>query len=236
MKITSLKNDHVKYWVSLKEKKVRDLNKEFLIEGDHLIEEAKKLNLIKETISINDSNCDYLITREIMAKISGQKSISENAAVVKFIPEDEVSGNILILDNIQDPGNLGTIIRSAAAFNFMTIVLSNTSVDEYNPKVIRSTEGMIFHMNILRKNLVEYLPILKEKGYSIIGTDVISGKNIKNIKKNHVCLVVGSEGQGISDEVRKLCDSFVNINMNNRCESLNVGVAASILMYEVYNE
>ena len=237
MKITSLQNDKVKYWVSLKEKKNRDLNKEFLIEGDHLINEAKKFDLIKETISINENdNADYIVTEDIMKKISCQKSICERAAIVKFIPDKEPNGNILVLDNIQDPGNLGTIIRSSIAFNFKTIILSDTSVDEYNPKVIRSTEGMIFHQNILRKNLINYLPILKDKGYTIVGTDVINGHNIKEIPKDNICLVIGSEGKGMSPEIKSLCDTFAYINMNNNCESLNAGVAASILMYEVNNE
>ena len=237
MKITSLQNDKVKYWVSLKEKKIRDLNKEFLIEGDHLISEAKKLNLIKEIISINENdNANYIITEEIMKKISTQKSICDRAAIVKFIPDKEPFGNILVLDNIQDPGNLGTIIRSSIAFNFNTIILSDTSVDEYNPKVIRSTEGMIFHQNILRKNLINYLPIIKNKGYTIVGTDVVNGYNIKDIPKDNICLVIGSEGKGMSKEIKELCDTFAYINMNDNCESLNAGVAASILMYEVNNE
>lgn len=236
MKITSLQNDRVKYWVSLKEKKTRDKERKFLIEGDHLIKEALKLNLIVETISIIDKKADYFVTEDIMKKISTQQSISYNAAVVKFIPEDGISGNILILDNIQDPGNLGTIIRSAVAFNINTIVLSDNSVDVYNPKVVRSTEGMIFNINILRRNLCEFIPVIKNLGYTLVGTDVVQGKDIKKIKKENIALVIGNEGQGISCYVKNMCDEFTYIKMNDNCESLNAGVAASILMYEVYND
>lgn len=236
MKITSLQNDRVKYWVSLKEKKTRDKERKFLIEGDHLIKEALKLNLIVETISIIDKKADYFVTEDIMKKISTQQSISYNAAVVKFIPEDGISGNILILDNIQDPGNLGTIIRSAVAFNINTIVLSDNSVDVYNPKVVRSTEGMIFNINILRRNLCEFIPVIKNLGYTLVGTDVVQGKDIKKIKKENIALVIGNEGQGISCDVKNMCDEFTYIKMNDNCESLNAGVAASILMYEVYND
>lgn len=236
MKITSLQNDKVKYWVSLKEKKNRDREKVFLIEGNHLIEKAEKLNLIMETISINNEDADYFVTPEIMKKISDQQSISSNAAVVRFIPEDGISGNVLILDGIQDPGNLGTIIRSAIAFNIRTIVLSNASVDVYNPKVVRATEGMIFNINVLRRDLKEFIPSLKTDGYKIIGTDVKSGKNIKDINKERIALVIGNEGQGISEDIKSLCDDFTYIKMHNECESLNAGVAASILMYEVYND
>ena len=236
MNITSLQNEHVKYWNSLKEKKVRDRERRFLIEGDHLINEAKRQNLIIETISVIDLAADYLVTEDIMKKISSQTSISCNAAVVRFIPEDSISSNLIILDGIQDPGNLGTIIRSCIAFNFTTIILGDNSVDLYNPKVVRATEGMIFHINVLRRNLVEFIPTLKNLGYKIVGTDVLNGVDIKNLKHDDIALVLGSEGQGMSKSVRELCDEFVYINMNESCESLNVGVAASILMYEVNHE
>ena len=236
MNITSLQNDHVKYWNSLKNKKIRDKERRFLIEGDHLIKEAKLQNLILETISTVDEKADFLVTEDIMKKISSQATICKNAAVVRFIPEDKISGNIIILDGIQDPGNLGTIIRSCLAFNFISIILGDNSVDLYNPKVIRATEGMIFHVNVIRKNLSEFIPTLKNMGYKIIGTDVIKGIDIKKIKHDNIALILGSEGQGISDNIKELCDEFVYINMNKSCESLNVGVAASILMYEVNHE
>lgn len=235
MIITSLQNEKVKYWVSLKEKKVRDKYEEFIIEGEHLIDEAKKLGLVKTTISMVDKNADYFVTEEIMKKISSQKSISYNIAVVSFLKEDSPKNKILILDNLQDPGNLGTIIRSAVAFNFDTIIIGDTSVDLYNPKVIRATEGMIFHINILRRNLLSTMPILKNLGYKIIGTDVIKGKDIRNINFNSIAVIIGNEGKGISDNLKKYIDSYIYIPMNSKCESLNAGVAASIIMYEVNN-
>lgn len=236
MNISSLKNERVKYWCSLKEKKNRDKGRCFLIEGDHLIKEAQKQNLLIETISMVDKNADYYVTKEIMEKISNQKSISYNAAVVRFVPEDNISGNVIVLDGIQDPGNLGTIIRSSLAFNFTTIILSDDSVDLYNPKVIRATEGMIFHINVLRRNLQEFIPILKNIGYKIVGSDVTRGQDVRNWHSKNIALVVGNEGNGISYPIKELCDEFVNIKTNATCESLNVGVAASILMYEVNHE
>ena len=220
---------------SLKNKKFRDQERRFLIEGDHLINEAKKQNLVIETISIVDKNADYFVTKEIMEKISEQKSISYNAAVVRFISEDSISGNILILDGVQDPGNLGTIIRSCIAFGVSNIILSDNSVDLYNSKVIRATEGMIFNINVLRRKLIEFIPIVKNLGYKIVGTDVKNGIDIKDINKENIAIVMGSEGQGLSNEVKNMCDDFVYIKMDSACESLNVGVATSILLYEVYN-
>lgn len=228
-KITSLKNFRVKYWKDLKNKSTRDEYGVFLIEGDHLIKEAK--DLIVETISINNPKADFIVTKEIMKKISSQKSISDTVAVVKFITEKKIDGNILILDGIQDPGNLGTIIRSAVAFGIPNIILGKTCVDLYNPKVVRATEGMIFKINVIRANLEEFIPTLKN--YTIIGTDVRGGLKLSDIPKENVAIVIGSEGQGISKGVRNLCNKFINIPINKSCESLNAGVAASIIMYEV---
>lgn len=236
MKITSIHNDNVKYWVSLKNKKIRDKERKFIVEGDHLIEEARKNNLIEYIISCVDENADFYVTKEIMEKISDQKSISYNAAVVKFIPEDSVNGNVIILDNLQDPGNLGTIIRSSVAFNIDTIIISDTSVDLYNPKVVRSTEGMIFNLNIIRRNLEGIIPVLKNLGYKIVGTDVNEGIDVRNIFKENVAIIIGNEGNGMSENVKEMCDEFINIKINKSCESLNAGVAASIIMYEVSHE
>lgn len=236
MKITSIHNDNVKYWVNLKSKKIRDKERKFIVEGDHLIEEARKNNLIEYIISCVDEDADFYVTKEIMEKISDQKSISYNAAVVKFIPEDSVNGNVIILDNLQDPGNLGTIIRSSVAFNIDTIIISDTSVDLYNPKVVRATEGMIFNLNIIRRNLEEVIPVLKNLGYEIVGTDVNEGIDVRNVSKENVAIVIGNEGSGMSDSVRNLCDEFINIKISKACESLNAGVAASIIMYEVSHE
>lgn len=236
MKITSIHNDNVKYWVSLKNKKIRDKERKFIVEGDHLIEEARKNNLIEYIISCVDEKADFYVTKEIMEKISDQKSISSNAAVVKFIPEDSVNGNVIILDNLQDPGNLGTIIRSSVAFNIDTIIISDTSVDLYNPKVVRSTEGMIFNLNIIRRNLEGIIPVLKNLGYKIVGTDVNEGIDVRNISKENVAIIIGNEGNGMSENVKEMCDEFINIKINKSCESLNAGVAASIIMYEVSHE
>ena len=236
MKITNIHNDNVKYWVSLKNKKIRDKERKFIVEGDHLIEEARKNNLIEYIISCVDENADFYVTKEIMEKISDQKSISYNAAVVKFIPEDSVNGNVIILDNLQDPGNLGTIIRSSVAFNIDTIIISDTSVDLYNPKVVRSTEGMIFNLNIIRRNLEGIIPVLKNLGYKIVGTDVNEGIDVRNISKENVAIIIGNEGNGMSENVKEMCDEFINIKINKSCESLNAGVAASIIMYEVSHE
>lgn len=153
--------------------------------------------------------------------------------VCKKKEEKEINGNVLILDGLQDPGNLGTIIRSAVAFNVDTIILSKDTVDLYNPKVVRSTQGMNFHINIIRRDLEHEINALKEKGYTVYSTDVINGKNIKNVKVNgKYAIIMGNEGNGVRENIKNLSDEKLYIKMNNDCESLNVGVATSIILYE----
>lgn len=231
MKIESLSNAKVKNWNKLKEKKYRDEAGLFLIEGDHLIKEALKKQMVVSTIGLNETY-DYTVNPEILKKLSSQKSGVKEIAVVKKIEEKKVEGDkILILDNIQDPGNLGTIIRSAVAFNISTIILSDDCVDLYNDKVIRSSEGMIFNINIVRKKLIEIIPKLKKNGYTVYATTVNGNGYFENDSK--IALVIGNEGNGIKKDILSLCDKNITIKMNKDCESLNAGVAASILMYEL---
>lgn len=239
MELTSVNNEKVKFWQKLKEKKYRDLEKLFIIEDYHLVNEAIKKGIVKEIITLNKEevyNVDtYYVTDKIMKLISSQVTGANIIAVCHQLEERKVSGNVIVLDKLQDPGNLGTIIRSAVAFNFDTVVLSDDSVDLYNPKVVRASEGMIFHINIIRTNIVEFLNNL-DKEYVKITTDVNNGKNIKDIKFEKCAIVIGNEGNGVSTEVKNICDEKVYIDMNSNCESLNAGVSASILMYEVNHE
>ena len=234
MNIESLTNVHVKEWTKLKEKKGRDQAGLFLIEGEHLIEEAQKQNVIKEIISTDpNEKADFYVTKSIMKKISSQVSIPTKIAVCLKQKENHYKNKILILDNIQDPGNLGTMIRSALAFGFSDIVLGLDTVDLYNEKVIRASEGMLFHINILRRDLNVFLEEIK-KDYQILLTDVKKGKNIKTIPiQEKVALVIGSEGNGIKEEFQKYATTYLKINMEKSVESLNAAVAASILMYEI---
>lgn len=239
MKITSINNDKVLYWTKLKMKKYRDRENLFMIESENLVSEALKKGIVKEIITTNEDYISevpvYYVMNEIMKKLSNLASPSYIMAVCHFMVPQEIIGNVLVLDKIQDPGNLGTIIRSAVAFGFNSIVASNDTVDIYNDKAIRSSEGMIFNINIIKGDLEEILPNLKKQGYLIIGTDVHQGKNIKDLKKDKCAFVIGSEGKGMSDKIKDMCDDFIYINMHKSCESLNAAVASSIIMYEVYN-
>ena len=243
MLITSLNNEHVKDLCKLNIKKYRDESNTFLIETKHLVLEAYKEGIIKELILEKDEIFPLdvpitYVTKQILKKISNTDSPSNFMAVVyKRKPPKEIGEKILILDHIQDPGNLGTIIRSAVAFNIDTIVLSKDTVDLYNPKVVRANQGMMFHIDIVTKDLIPFIKELKEKDYKIIGTKVTNGKDVKEASiYSHFALIIGNEGKGMSDIVDELCDEYLYIKMNSNCESLNASVAASILLYEISNK
>ena len=236
--ISSLQNERIKNLSKLLDKKYRDIEGKFLVEGEHLVEEAKKSGLLLEVIKCEDVLGDYevpttLVTYEVIKKLSNTVNPQRIIGVVKKIEEKELGNKILILDEIQDPGNLGTIIRSSLAFNIDSIVLSNNSVDMYNDKVLRSSEGMIFHLNIVRRDIIEVINELHNDGYTIYGTKVDGGTSVDKINVgNKYALVVGNEGNGVKESVLNLCDDYVYIEMNSRVESLNVGVATSIILYE----
>ena len=243
MLITSLNNEHVKELCKLNQKKYRDESALFLIETKHLVLEAYKEGIIKELILEQDEIFPLdvptiYVTKQILKKLANTDNPSNVMAVVEKIKEkDDIGEKILILDHIQDPGNLGTIIRSAVAFNIDTIVLSKDTVDLYNPKVVRSNQGMMFHINIISRDPIKFINDLKKKDYKIIGTKVTNGKDVKDAKiYSHFALVIGNEGQGISNDIDNLCDEYLYIKMNENCESLNAGVAASILLYEINNK
>ena len=242
MLITGVNNEHIKELIKLKDKKYRDKTNKFMVEGEHLVLEAYKSGLVLELILQENTTFPLdikttYVTSEIIKKISTLETPPQVMAVVKKKEDGAIGEKVLILDNIQDPGNLGTMVRSALAFDIDTIILSETSVDLYNPKVIRATQGMLFHLNIIRTSLEPLISKLKDAGYKIIGTKVTSGHDVKEAKiYSHFALVLGNEGSGISDNILDLCDEYLYIKMNDKVESLNVAVAASILMYELYNK
>lgn len=240
MYISSINNNIIRDAVKLKSKKYRDSSNTFLIEGEHLVNEAYKKGVLLVIFVLKDYEFNshniktYEVSVDVLKRLSDNVSVPKVIAIAKKVNCQDIGKRVLILDRLQDPGNMGTIIRSAVAFNFDTIILSDDSVDLYNSKVIRSSQGMIFNINIIRSNLVSKLKYLKEDSYKIIGTDVVDGVDVSCVKlEEKIALVIGNEGSGISTEIRNLCDKFVYINMNSLCESLNAGVAASILMYEL---
>ena len=242
MVITSLENDRVKKYVRLQKKKNRDLEGLYIVEGEHLVIEADKAGVIEEIILLEgeDNNYDYpvcYVTNDILNKISTMDTAPKVMAVCRKNSNSIITGErIVVLDGVQDPGNLGTIIRSSLAFNVDTIVLLENSVDLYNPKVLRATQGMYNYINIVSMTFDDVYKYAKDNEIKIYGTSVVNGIDVSElsaIEKSRYCLVMGNEGQGIRNEIFEKCDSNLYIKMNDKVESLNVGVACSILLYEL---
>ena len=239
MVYSSIDNKKIKDIKKLNQKKYRDIEGLFLIEGEHLVIEAYKSGylecvILEENTSF-DIDCETIyVTDKVLKYISELDNPQKIMGICKKIDSNTIGDKVIILDGIQDPGNLGTIIRSAVAFSFDTIILSKNTVDLYNSKVVRASQGLIFYPNILIKDLKNTIIELKNDGYSIIGTKVDGGVDIKSINvKNKFALVMGNEGNGVSKEILDLCSDYAYIKMDSRCESLNVGVATSILLYEL---
>ncbi|MCL2501030.1 MAG: RNA methyltransferase [Defluviitaleaceae bacterium] len=233
--INSVNNFRVKQWIKLKNKPQRDKQRQFIAEGYHLVSEAYKAGRLLEFISLEkDTRFDvpsYQVTYEVMERLTSMATSAKALGICARQKEGEYGDVILLADQIHHPGNLGTIIRSAVAFGVDTIALAN-SVDVYNPKVIQASQGMLFHINIINRDMKDFLLTLKDEGYQIIGTDVREGVPLRDVKPNTKrAILIGNEGDGLGDGLLNECDIKVNIKMNDKCESLNVGVAASIILY-----
>lgn len=238
--ITSINNEFIKETAKLSDKKYRDKTGKFLIEGYHLIEMATEF---LEVVFVCDKK-DYgkikgveyfLVSDEVIKKLSQTMNPQGIVGICKKKEEKDItSNNVIMLDNLQDPGNIGTLIRSALAFGYKDIILSNDSVDIYNDKVIRSSQGAIFKMNIIYRNLNEEIDNLKNSGYKVYGTSLTNATPLGKIsfsKKN--AIILGNEGKGVKSELLDKCECNIFLEMNKEIDSLNVGVAGSIIMYEL---
>ena len=235
--IDSVNNEKIKYFKKLRDKKYILEEKKYIVESEHLVEEAYKSGLLLEVItSKSDTNYDVkttLVSEKVLKSISLLPSAPNIMGVVKYKEGNEIVGNkIVLLDNVQDPGNVGTIIRSALAFNVDTVILSNDSVNLFNDKMIRSSEGTIFKMNVIKMNLRSAIEKIHSLGIKVYYADMNGTIDLDNAKINDYALVLGSEGKGISDYIKELSDESINIPMNNLCESLNVSVTGGIIMYK----
>lgn len=242
MVVTSLDNSKVKKYRKLQKRKYREEYGEYIVEGLHLILEAYKAGVLEELIL--EEGIDVPVpapytyfSSEVMSKISTMDTPSTIMGVCRKEIDDSIVGSrILILDGIQDPGNLGTIIRSAVAFNIDTIVLSENTVDLYNPKVLRATQGMFFHIRVVSKMALEVISMLQNLDIPVYGTSVLNGVDVRSLEldeKKSFALIVGNEGNGVRDEILAVCNKNLYIEMNKNVESLNVAIAASILLYEL---
>ena len=229
--LTSLDNPKIKELIKLKKAKERKKENKFIVEGPHLVKEARNLNLLIEAFSLEEKEGYTAISKQIMDKISETDTTVTEIGLCKMLNSNDLCDKLLILDAVQDPGNLGAIMRSANAFGFKTIVLGEGTCDIYNPKVIRSSQGAIFKLNFINANIIEFLDKIAD--YDIYGTNVINGIELDKVdKKEKIAVILGNEGNGIKKEIFDKLEKNIYIPMENT-ESLNVAIAASIIMYKL---
>lgn len=239
MEITSAKNDTYKYIKSLLRKKERDEYGLYTVEGiksvsDAIDSGAKIKYIVKSADFQFDAPSYEMITvkAELFPALCDTKTPQGVMAVLekKENVKDIRNGRYVYCDRVRDPGNLGTIIRTADAFGF-DVLLSEECCELYSPKVVRASMGSFFHTNVIYD--VTYKE-LKESGLHLIAGAL--GDKSKDFKtasyKEPVAIIVGNEANGVSDELLSLCDELVIIDIIGRAESLNVGVAAALLMHE----
>ena len=235
--IKSRQNELIKEVAKLSDASFRKQQKKFKVDGFHMFEMAKEANQLSEVFTLKEikdldkSIPQYLVSEEVLDKISSSKSPQGIVSVCKFKVEKPISSNrVLYLDDVSDPGNLGTILRTALAFGFSNVILSKNCCSIYNEKTLQASQGAIFNLNIvLDKSLAE----LKAKGYEILATEIKGSISLNEVKKNDkFILVLGNEAHGVSEPILKLADKHVRIDIDS-IESLNVAIAGAIAMYEL---
>ncbi|MGM0830403.1 MAG: TrmH family RNA methyltransferase [Bacillota bacterium] len=248
--IQSSKNPVVKQWKKLLTKKERDLTRTYIVEGFHLVEEAlKQEDSVLELIVVEgtdlpqkwtvDSVTMTMVSEEVGKALTDTETPQGVFAVCKQREDEhniEKAATFMLLDGLQDPGNIGTIIRTADAAGIDMVVLGKGTVDPYNPKVLRSAQGAHFHIPIIRRDLTEAIPELKERNIPVYGTALENGVEYTTIKpQSSYALIVGNEGNGMSKELLTETDKNLYIPIYGKSESLNVAIAAGILLYYFKN-
>jgi TrmH family RNA methyltransferase len=257
--IRSIQNPQVKEWAALLSKKARDREGLFLVEGAHLVTEALKGGAeVKTVMFVPDSPAALEVEREspkhhapwvavteaVMEKITDAQAPQGIAAVIRkrVVPAEalfktEKTGVYIAIDSIQDPGNLGTVIRSADAAGAAGVLIGKGTVDLYNPKTIRSTMGSLFHVPIAFCSLDETLPMAQSHGIRVVSTSLEATKTCYEAALGaSVCFLLGNEGAGVSPRLQALAEDSVIIPMRGTAESLNVAMAATVLLYEALRQ
>jgi TrmH family RNA methyltransferase len=270
--IQSVDNQRIKVIKKLQQKKYRDLNNEFIIEGEKALQEALERNILQNYYVINEIYISesfsfkriseqslgniqiYTVTDKVFSNISNVKSPQGCLAIIRYkqmelsevidrpianMLDSSVNNKVLnnkliiILDAIQDPGNLGTIIRIADAVGVRAIILGNGCSDAYSDKVVRSAMGSLFHVPIIQKDIIDAIAILKRSKYHIMAAD-LQGNPYYSIEPcNNIALIMGNEGSGLSEIIRQHVQSYVSIPMPGQAESLNVAVATAVLAFDL---
>ncbi len=252
--ITSKDNELIKHIRKLKDKKYRDESNEYVVEGVKLVEEAVKENAkIKQIIVCEDTTRTYEIPTHIMLEIARYECISVSNKIFNIITQvtnpqgimaiieknaqdaqiDYSQDIIVVLDDVQDPGNLGTILRTVDSIGLNQIIVSKGTADAFNSKVVRSTMGAIFRIKIIEvENLVQEIKEMRKHHFKLMVTSLQTKNSIYDIDFNKKIIVIGNEANGVSKEIQDMADEKAKIPMLGRTESLNASVAAGVVMYE----
>lgn len=248
-KIESTQNKQVKEWKKLLSRKGRKKQKKYIIEGVHLVEEARRYGASIDTLLIREDKVkDYkelvtdstlLISKEVAHALTDAITDQGILAIVDIREKKdavELDKPILLVDEVQDPGNIGTLIRSADAAGFGAVILGKGSADLYNPKTIRSTQGSHFHLSVIQDELEEWVERLKMAGHPVYGTALderaVSHRTVS--PQDSFGLIVGNEGSGVHPNLLNQTTQNLYIPIKGKAESLNVAVAGSILMFALY--
>ncbi|WPC41352.1 RNA methyltransferase [Clostridium sp. JS66] len=254
--IISKDNSLIKEIKKLKEKKYRTKNNQFLIEGFRFVEEALKSEFQVPMIFVSESHKSrfqsfdiesklqkstkiYWVSEQVLKLLSDTETPQGITAVVdnKELNVENKEGFYVLVDKVQDPGNMGTIIRTAHASKALGVIITKGTVDIYNEKTLRSTMGSIFHVPVIQDNDLNKVNFLKEKGFNLVASSLNTDKNFYDVDlKGKKIIAVGNEGSGISDEIYSMADIKVRIPMPGGAESLNVSVAAGVMMFEVIRQ
>lgn len=243
--ISSMKNPKVAAWRSLKEKKGREAQQAFLVEGTRMVRESLASSftvsavLLREDFvpdfSLPENVRTFLLPEHVFQSVCDTKTPQGVAAVLSIQTREARGPRLLALDGVQDPGNVGTIVRTADAAGFDGVLFSPDCADLFSPKVLRSTMGSVFRLGFsFPASLADSLEQLKKDGYSVLSSQ-LDGEPFydrKNVSSSFV-LVIGNEGNGVSDAVKKTATHRLRLPMNGGAESLNAAVAAGIMMYDL---
>ncbi|MFV0381487.1 MAG: TrmH family RNA methyltransferase [Breznakia sp.] len=239
MEITSTQNEKVKLWHKYHQKKYRDRDHCFLVEGEHLLEEALKAQVLQVLLIRKHSKIPfdfggeiYIVSDAVMNKLSLHVSkVSYMGVVRKTKVMVKNPTHILLLDDVQDPGNVGTLLRSAYSFGFDSVYMSEKCADIYNEKVIASSQGALFYLHIERLCLKTKIESLKANDFCICATALMDAKPLSVFsKEKKIALILGNEGSGVNTSLMKKSNANIKIE-TIRFESLNVAIAGSICMY-----
>lgn len=252
--ITSKENELIKHIKKLKDKKYRDMAKEYVIEGIKLVGEAiQEKAPIKQIILCDDCEKNAAIPKDLMYEIAKYECVYVTEKVFRYLSEVQTPQGILAviernnqdteidysqdiivaLDEIQDPGNLGTILRTVDSIGLTQILVSKGTADAYNPKVVRSTMGAIFRVKIIEcEDLRQTLKEVKKHKFKIVVSSLQTENSIYDIPYHKKVIIIGNEANGVEKEIQDMADEKVKIPMLGKTESLNASVAAGIILYE----